>query len=25
LPNTTSDSYTFGKTFTIADIIEEAF
>ena len=25
MPNTTSDSYTFGKTFTIADIIEEAF
>jgi len=25
LPNTTSNSYTFGKTFTIADIIEEAF
>ena len=25
MPNTTSDSYTFGKTFTIADIVEEAF
>jgi hypothetical protein len=25
LPNTTSDNYTFGKTFTIADIVEEAF
>jgi hypothetical protein len=25
LPNTTSDSYTFGKNFTIADIVEEAF
>ena len=25
MPNTTSDNYTFGKTFTIADIIEEAF
>ena len=25
MPNTTSDNYTFGKTFTIADIVEEAF
>jgi len=25
LPNTTSDNYTFGKTFTIADIVEESF
>ena len=25
MPNTTSNNYTFGKTFTIADIVEEAF